>query len=119
MLNNAQWAIEHNFRVNPLSRLWKKLSNKTLLTSKLSEFLKIAKVATVTVMGSVENEWIFSTLNYMKSKVRNNLDDHLDLVVCMFGQSFYDLKTFRMQFPSGKILKRIMPQLHNNNSCCL
>jgi hypothetical protein len=48
----------------------------------------------VTVMGSVEDERTFSILNYMKSKVRNNLDKHLDLVVRMFGQSFYDLKTF-------------------------
>jgi hypothetical protein len=97
MLNNAQWAVEHNFGVNPLSRLWKKLSSNALLASKLSEFLKIAKVVAVTVMGSVEDECTFSTLSYMKSKVRNNLDDHLDLVVRMFGQSFYDLKTFPMQ----------------------
>ena len=97
MLNNAQWAVEQNFRMNPLSRLWKKLSSNALLASKLSELLKIAEVAAITVMDSIEDERTFSTLNYMKSKVRNNLDDHLDLVVYMFGQSFYDLKTFSMQ----------------------
>ena len=83
--------------MNPLSRLWKKLSSNALLASKLSEFLKIAEVATVNVMGSVEDERTFSTLNYMKSKIQNNLDEHLDLVVRMFGQTFYDLKTFLMQ----------------------
>jgi ATP-dependent helicase/DNAse subunit B len=121
MLNNAQWAVEHNFGLNPLSRLWKKLSSKALLASKLSEFVKIAEVAAVTVMGSVEDERTFSTLNYMKSKVWNNLDEHLDLVVRMFGQSFYDLKTSpcRMQFRSGRTSKLVMPQLPNGNSCCL
>ena len=88
MLNNAQWIIEHNFRVNPLTRLWQKLSNSALLASKLSEFVKIAEIATITIMDSIEDERTFSTLNYMKSKVRNNLDEHLDLVVCMFGQIF-------------------------------
>jgi hypothetical protein len=36
-------------------------------------------------------------LNYMKSKVRNNLQEHLDLVVRMFGQDFFELKSFSMQ----------------------
>jgi hypothetical protein len=71
--------------MNPLSRLWQKLSSNALLTSKLSELVKLAEIAAVTVLGSVEDEWTFSTLNYMKSKVRNNLQEHLDLVVRMFG----------------------------------
>ena len=55
--------------MNPLSRLWKKLSSNALLASKLSEILKIAEVAAITVMGSIEDERTFSMLNYMKSKV--------------------------------------------------
>ena len=50
----------------------------------------------ITVLGSVEDESTFSTLNYMKLKIRNNLQEHLDLMVCMYGQSFYDLKSFPM-----------------------
>jgi hypothetical protein len=73
------------------------LGSNALLASKLSEFVKVAKVAAVTILASVEDEHTFSTLNYMKSKVRNNLNDHLDLVVRMYGQSFFDLKTFPMQ----------------------
>lgn len=82
--------------MNPLSSLWQKLDSNALLASKLSEFVKVAEVIIVTVLGFVEDERTFSTLNYMKSKVRNNLDDHLDLVLRMFGQSFFDLKTFPM-----------------------
>jgi hypothetical protein len=97
MLNNSQWAIDNNFGVNPLSRLWQKLSSNALLASKLSEFVKLAEIAAVTVLGSVEDERTFSTLNYVKSKVRNNLQEHLDLVVRMFGQDFFELKSFSMQ----------------------
>ena len=88
MLNNAQWAVEYNFKVNPFTRLWQKLNSNAFLASKLSEFVKIAEIATITIMDLVEDEHTFSTLNYMKSKVRNNLDEHLDLVVRMFGQIF-------------------------------
>jgi hypothetical protein len=102
MLNNAQWAVDNNFGMNPLTCLWLKLSSNALLASKLSEFLKLAKIAAVTILGFVEDERTFSTLNYMKSKVRNNLQDHLDLVVCMYGQKFYDLKSFPMHDAMSK-----------------
>jgi hypothetical protein len=97
MTSNSQWAVENSFGLNPLSRLWQKLGSNALLASKLLEFVKIAKVATVTILDFVEDEQTFSTLNYMKSKVRNNLDDHLNLIVRMYGQSFFDLKTFPIQ----------------------
>jgi hypothetical protein len=71
-----------------------KLSSNALLASKLSEWIKVAEIAVVTILGSVEDERTFSTLNYMKSKVRNNLQEHLDLVVRMYGQNFYDLKSY-------------------------
>jgi hypothetical protein len=94
MLNNAQWAVDNNFGVNPLTCLWLKLSSNALLASKLLEWIKVAEIAAVTILGSVEDERTFSTLNYMKSKVRNNLQEHLDLVVRMYGQNFYDLKSY-------------------------
>lgn len=35
---------------------------------------------------------MFSTLAFMKSKLRNRLNDHLDLVMHMFAQKFYTLE---------------------------
>jgi hypothetical protein len=46
------------------------------------------------VLGSVEDEWTFSTLSFMKDKLRNRLQTHLPLVVSMHGQIFYDINTF-------------------------
>jgi hypothetical protein len=46
------------------------------------------------IMGSVEDERCFFNLRFMKSKLRNTLTTHLDLVVKMFAQKFFTLNTF-------------------------
>jgi len=43
------------------------------------------------VMGSVEDEICFSNLRFTKSKLKNRLTTHLDLVVMMFTQKFFYL----------------------------
>jgi hypothetical protein len=45
-------------------------------------------------MGFVEDDRIFSTLMFMKTRLRNRLCEHLDLVVRMFAQPFYTVDTF-------------------------
>jgi hypothetical protein len=47
----------------------------------------------VMVLGSVENEEIFSNIAFVKSKLQNQLTSHLDLVVCMHAQEFYSSET--------------------------
>jgi hypothetical protein len=61
---------------------------------KLSENLKLVKLVIIMVLGSVEEEKTFSTLNFMKSKFYNCCIGHLDLVVRMFAQKNYKLKMF-------------------------
>ena len=50
---------------------------------------KLAEIAMCAVLGSVEDERTFSSLGFMKSKVRNRLGGHLNAVVKMFSQPFY------------------------------
>jgi len=45
-------------------------------------------------LGSVEDERTFSTFIFMKSKLRNQLTTHLDLVVKMYAQDFFTLQSF-------------------------
>jgi hypothetical protein len=45
-------------------------------------------------MGFVEDEFFFSTLTFMKTRLRNKFCEHLDLVVCMFTQPFYIVDSF-------------------------
>jgi len=42
----------------------------------------------------VQDEHTFSTLSFMKTKLRNQLNEHLPLVVDMKCQVFHDLQTF-------------------------
>jgi hypothetical protein len=60
----------------------------------LSKWLKLIELSMAIIMGNVENEWCLSNLGFMKSKLRNILTTHLDLVVKMFGQKFFKLNTF-------------------------
>jgi len=45
-------------------------------------------------MGFVKDERTFSTLTFMKRRIQNMFDEHLDLMVCMFAQFFYDVDIF-------------------------
>ncbi len=48
----------------------------------------------VMVLGNVEDKCYFSTLSFMKLKLRNQLTTHLDLVVKMFVYDHYILDAF-------------------------
>ena len=94
MLSNARAAMEPPFDCNPLTRLWKGLDAATCLTHHFSEYMKLAEMAIVHVLGSVEDERVFSSVAFLKSKVRNSLETHLQCVVGMYSQKIYTLETF-------------------------
>ena len=83
MKGNCHAAIQGDLPLNPLTCLWRRIEANSLLRQKLSEYLKIAELAVVTVLGSVEDERTFSTLNFMKNKLKNRLSTHLPVVVGM------------------------------------
>jgi hypothetical protein len=56
--------------------------------------MKLAKMAVVNVLGSVQDERCFSSLSFLKNKLRNNLDEHLGVVVGMYSQKVFNLHTF-------------------------
>jgi hypothetical protein len=60
----------------------------------LLEYLKLVELAIIMVLGSVEDGRTFSNVNFLKSKLWNWLTIHLDLVVRLFAQIFYDLNSF-------------------------
>jgi hypothetical protein len=65
-----------------------------LLLSKLSEYMKLAQIAVTAVLGSCEDERTFSTLSFVKSKVRNRLQGNLDTSIRMLNQGWYFLESF-------------------------
>jgi hypothetical protein len=48
---------------------------------KISKYIKLAKLAVVQVIGSIEDEQCFFTFNLMKTKLKNQLMEHLELVI--------------------------------------
>jgi hypothetical protein len=60
------------FDVNPLIRLWRTLNSASLYI--YPEYMKLAKIMVVHVLGSVQDECCFSLLTFLKSKLRNVLD---------------------------------------------
>ena len=93
MKSNSKGAMEPRDR-NPFTKLWQKVSHKSLMMQRLSKFIKLAEIAVTVVLGSVEDEHTFSTLIFMKSKLCNCLGSHLDTTVKLFSQCFYKQDTF-------------------------
>jgi hypothetical protein len=94
MKSNIEEAMEEPQDRYVLMKLWQKVSQNLLMVQRLSEFIKIAKIAVTAVLGNVEDERIFSTLGFMKSKFYNYLSSHLNTTVKMFSQPFYKHDTF-------------------------
>jgi hypothetical protein len=57
-----------------------------LLSHSFPEFLKLVEIAMVHVLGFVEDEHCFSFASFLKTKLRNCLDPHLELAIAMFSQ---------------------------------
>jgi hypothetical protein len=82
----------HDF--NPLIRLWKELITSQVVINCILKYIKLAEIVIVQVIGSMEDEHTFNTINLMRLKLRNRFTSHLDLVICMFSQHFYTLENF-------------------------
>jgi NADH:ubiquinone oxidoreductase subunit 4 (subunit M) len=52
------------------------------------------EITIVMVVSTMEDDKIFSIINFMKSKLCNCFTTHLDLVVRMYVQKFYRLEIF-------------------------
>ncbi len=82
------------FDTNPMTKLWVTISNNALLTQWLNKYLKLLEITVVLVLESIEDEQTFSTLTFMKNKLRNRLSLHLDTIVRMFAHEFYIQENF-------------------------
>jgi hypothetical protein len=94
MKENAHSMMKKPFDINPVTRMWRCIEANSFLRHSLSEYVKVAKIAIVIVLGSVQDERTFSTLTFMKNKLRNRLTTNLAMVVGMKSQSFFTLNDF-------------------------
>jgi len=97
MKSNARAALLPPFDVNPLTKVWRVLHSNNSLTKSFSEFIKLAEIAVTHVIGSVEDERTFSSLTFLKSKLRATLVDNLEVAVGMYSQRVFTLESFPYQ----------------------
>jgi hypothetical protein len=55
--------------VNPIAKLWCRLSSLVVVMKIMSEYFEVVEMAMVQVLGSIEDECIFLTLSFTKSKL--------------------------------------------------
>jgi hypothetical protein len=94
MKENAASMLKKPYTVNPVTRMWLSIDGNSYLRHSLSEFMKVAELGITMVLGSVQDERTFSTMSFLKTKVRNRLTTHLPLVVSMKCQNFYTIQNF-------------------------
>jgi hypothetical protein len=71
------------------------LDANTALVATFPKYIKLAEVAMVHVLGSVEDERSFSSLTFLKDKLQNRLcGDHLGLVIGMHRKRVFNLENF-------------------------
>jgi hypothetical protein len=103
MLNNSTAALEMPPLgsstvpvLNPLTRIWRLLDGNLTLNKCFPEFIKLAEIAMIHVLGSVEDERTFSSLNFLKDRLWNRLDMHSrSLLACMVNK-YTKWKIFHM-----------------------
>jgi hypothetical protein len=80
---------------NPFTQLWWVIHAFQLLSHYFSKYLKLVEIARVHIFGFINDEAYFSSIFFLKNKLHNLLDSHLQLhyLLCMH-KSFSCLRTF-------------------------
>jgi hypothetical protein len=77
MKSNAKVALGPLNIINPLTKMWKIIFQFTIIFRNISDYVKLTKIAMIQMLGSMEDEQVFSNLDFIKTKIRNQLIDNL------------------------------------------
>jgi hypothetical protein len=94
MCENAASMMKWPFKVNHVTRMWLSIDSKSFLCYALSEYVKLADPGICMVLGSVQDERTFSTITFLKTRVRNKLTTHLSLIMGMKTRPFFSIDSF-------------------------
>ena len=68
-----------------VTKLWKNLGESNQLRESIPKYFKLTNLCLTMTLGSVEDERVFSTLSFLKSKVRNKVDKNLDKCLRLYN----------------------------------
>jgi hypothetical protein len=74
-------------------KLWTILGESQYLQENMSEYFKLVDLCQTMILGSVEDERMFSALSFLKSKLRNKLDKNMDTCLRLYVTK-YDITNF-------------------------
>jgi hypothetical protein len=88
MISNLEWTLELPPLgcnpaipfVNPLTKLWREFDANSALSASLPKYIKLAQIAVVHLLGSVEDERAFSSLTFLKGDCTKDLSVLLHFV---------------------------------------
>jgi hypothetical protein len=87
IVHNYEAIIFKDNELNLVIRLWHKVSSFSILNHKLSKFIKLVKTVDVQILGFVKDERTFNIVNFMKNKLQNHLNTHLNLCTKFYNVS--------------------------------
>ncbi len=95
ILHNFEVILQEENDLNPFTRLWCKVFSTSILNHKFLKYIKLAKIVVVQVLGSIEDQWTFNIIGFfLRNKLQNHLNTHLDLWIRFFSQCFFLLQIF-------------------------
>lgn len=94
MKNNAKLIMQKPFDLNPLTKLWKTLSSSQILEHQSPKYIKLIELVVCAIYWFNRGWTIFSTFAFMKTKLKNQLIMHLELIIQMFNQKFFTTENF-------------------------
>jgi hypothetical protein len=74
MKSNAKATLGLPNTINPLTKMWRLISNFVILFCNISKYVKLIEIARLQVLGLVEDEWVFYNLNFIKIKDSKSID---------------------------------------------
>ncbi len=108
--NHAMEA--HPLQVNPIACLWHNSAIFKHLGSQMFQYFKLVENNHgLGYWSSVEDKCTFSTISFMKSKLKIQVHEHLLVVVGMISQDHYNLESFHHDW--------VFEEWHNSMKWCV
>jgi hypothetical protein len=93
-------------------RLWHKIYTSSVLN--LLKYIKLVEIIAIQVIGLVEDKWTFNTIVFIKKKLHNCLNTHLDLCIgsIVNNSLFYKILCMTRPLPNGRT-RCVIVQMHS------
>lgn len=85
--------LDNPLECGAITRLWTILGASQYLQENISKYFKLADLCQTMILGSMEDERMFSALSFLKSKLRNKLDKNMDTCLRLYATK-YDVNNF-------------------------